>query len=232
METNAITLNGKSTYKTINLSRHEVKQYIDNNKELQALMDKYGIVWRFSHKENYDFYEEIYFCDYNNIEYHNHNFTNIDNFIGELKEKFPLFLVIEESDLHREMFGHKYDRTYWNKDECGREYNFIYFNNYSFKEDNVLLGVEMDDKLAKVVKDYFNNVLNRDYNVIFETNGKHNFEGDIKGYDAMLIIGGGKDNTRLIDQLYVFTMCFYNTKTKRLVLEGRKDNYEIPYELN
>lgn len=223
-----ITLNGTSTFDTINLSRYEVRKYMESNKELQALMRKYGIVWRFKDKENYNFYEEIYFCDYNNIKYG--DFTNIDNFIIELKDNFPMFLVEESSEFDRKMFGHKYDRTFWAKDEYGREYNFIYFNNYSFKEDNVLLGVDMDDKLLKVVKDYFNDVLNKDWNVIFATNGKHNFEGKIEGYDAMIVIGGGKENTRLIDQLYVFTDCVYNTKTKKLELRGHLDHYNIPYK--
>ena len=188
-----ITLNGFSTYGTLRLTRSDVKKYMENNKELQTLMNKYGIVWRFRDNKNYDFLEEMYFCDYNNIEYG--DFTNLENFIAELKEKFPMFLVEETDDFNRQMFGHKYERTYWYKDENGRPFNFISFNNYSFKEDDVLLGVDMDDKLAQVVKDYFNNVLGKDYNVIFVTNGKHNFEYDIEGYDAMLVIGGGKDNT-------------------------------------
>ena len=223
-----ITLNGTSTYDRINLSRYEVKKYMESNKELQDLMNKYGIVWKFQDKENYDFYETMMFCDYNNPQYG--DFTNIDNFIAELKEKFPMFLVVETNKYDKEMFGNTYERTYWNIDKNGKRYNYIYFNNYSFKEDDVLLGVEMDDKLLKIVKDYFNDELNKDWNVIFATNGKHNFEYDEKGYDAMVVIGGGKENTRLIDQMYVFTDCVYNTKKNRLKLKGHIHSYEIPYK--
>lgn len=227
MNTNTIALNGFSTYETIKFSRYEIKQYIESNKELQALMKKYGIVWRFKNeKSNYDWDEEIYFCDYNVKD--RNDFSNIDNFITELKEKFPLFLINKVSDCHKKMFGHTYDRTYWQIDKNGRDYHFIYFNNYSFKEDNVKLGVELDNNLIKVIKDYYNNTLNKDYNVI-KSNGKRNYERDVEPYDALIVIGGGKDNTNLIDQLSVITYCLYNTKTKKLELN---DWYEIPYELN
>ena len=222
-----ITLNGTSTYANVSFTRYEIKQYIENNKELKDLMNKYGIVWRFKNvNSNYDWDEEIYFCDYN-IKDRN-DFSNIDNFITELKENFPLFLIRKVTETHKKMFGHTYDNTYWQIDDKGRNYHFIYFNNYSFKEDNVKLGVELDDKLIKVIKDYYNNTLNKDYNVI-KSKGKRNYEGDIEPYEALILIGGGKDNTRLIDQLNVFTYCLYNTKTKKLELN---DWVEIPYKLN
>lgn len=221
-----ITLNGTSTYENVRFTRYEIKQYIENNKELKDLMNKYGIVWRFKNvNSNYNWDEEIYFCDYNIKEYK--DFSNIDNFITELKERFPLFLISKVSDTYKKMFGHTYDRTCWQIDDKGRKYNFIYFNNYSFKEDNVKLGVELDDKLIKVVKDYFNDTLNKDYNVI-KTKGKRNYEDNIEPYDALVIIYG-KNNTRLIDQKTVLTYCLYNTKTKKLEFN---DWIEIPYELN
>ena len=222
-----ITFNGTSTYDNLNLSRSDVKKYMESNKELQALMEKYGITWKFTHKENYDFYEQIEFCDYNDVKYK--DFANIENFIAELKENFPMFLIRETSESHQKMFGIKYENTYWTKDKFGKVYNYIYFNNHTFKEDNVLLGVEMDNKLLKVVKDYFNNVLEKDCNVIY-TNGKHNFESDTDGYDAMMVIGGGKNNTNQLDQIYVFTNCVYNTKRKQLELFGQINQCVIPYK--
>lgn len=221
-----VIFNGCSTYENLRLTRYEVKQYIENNKELQELMKKYGITWRFKNvNSHYDWDEEIYFCDYNVKD--RNDFSNIDNFITELK-RFPLFLISKVSDFYKNMFGHTYDRTIWQIDDKGKNYHFIYFNNYSFKEDDVKKGVVMDDNLIEVIKTYFNDVLHKDYNVIQST-GKHNFEGDVANYDALVVIGGGKDNTRLIDQLYVFTTCVYNTQTNMLELSGRIHNYEIPY---
>lgn len=220
----ALIFNNGLVAKEITLSYNGDKQLL---KDIKPLMDKYGI--KFEREQ----YSRVYtFVDYNVRHLPSNDkkavFANLEKFVTELKEQFPIFDIKETSKFHYDYFGNKYDNEFTSIDKINDKYVYTkaYISIYTLYNRSAMKGVDLESALP-YLQEYYDNK-GKDYKVLFKTNGKHNFQSENEpAFDALVVVGGLK---RLIDQLYVYDTCLYDIEKNELVFRGQV-SYElrIPY---